>query len=134
MANDYEFFNQQNPNMLFDLRQVYAIHIIAPILISLEEHKENNNFFQWYEKLTISLYTNIYQKLKEPERLEYEKEKEKCLKKLNEYREVYKGTDKNPLKVYELKNALIELEMWLKDKMEDHGLFGKAGEVDWDEI
>jgi hypothetical protein len=43
MAKDYNFANQ-NPNMLFDLRQTYAMQILTPILILLEQYRDTNDF------------------------------------------------------------------------------------------
>jgi hypothetical protein len=110
------------------------MQILTPILILLEQYRDTNDFSKWFEKLTEALYTNIRQKLTDDERKQYLVEKEKCLKVINQYAGVYRGTDKDPQSCYRVKMALLDLEMWLKDMMEEHGLYGKGSEVDWDEI
>jgi hypothetical protein len=135
MARGDDSFMPVNPNILFDLRQTYAMQILTPILIQIEEFRDRNMYQQWFEKLTMGLFINVYQKLDEDEREEYKEKKNKTLKILNENPSVYKGIDKqNPERNYKVKTALIELELWLKDKMEKHGLYGKGSEYDADEI
>jgi len=123
-----------NTNMLFDLRQTYAIKILEPILLAIESHRENNEFTGVYEKMTRSLYANIHQKLKEGDKNEWLELKEKVLRIINKYPDAFVGRDNNPQSIELIKDALQEMEMWLKFKMEENGLFGKGYEYDWDEI
>jgi hypothetical protein len=117
-----------NSKMLYDLRQVYAVEILRPILVAIEWHREKNEFSQWFEKLTMSLHTNINQKLDGGEKKEYEAILTKTINEINRLRDTFSGHNKDPQKVYQVKIALKELEMWLKGKMEKHGLFGKGDE------
>lgn len=123
-----------NPNMLYDLRQTYAMQILTPILLNIESDRDNLKFENWFNDLTVSLYANIRQKLSEEERKEYLEEKKETIKIINKYPGVYRGNDKSFKESYLLKEAILNLEMWLKDKMEEKGLFGKGGDYDWDEI
>lgn len=132
--NNNEDFMNQTPNMLFDLRQTYAMQILTPILLDLEFFRSECNFKKWFETLTERLYTNVYQKLDDPERTEYGALKNKIIKELNTYKNAFVGTSKNEEERYRVKQALFELELWLKAKMEEKGLYGKGSEYDWDEI
>jgi hypothetical protein len=132
IATDYG--DIKNPEMLWDLRLTYATELLAPILREIEIARTENNFMKWYELLTMNLHTNINQKLTTDEREEYETEHQKVLKVINEFPTVFKGTDKSPPTLYKLKIALKNFEMWLRDKMEDHGLFGRIAVYDEDEI
>jgi len=134
MTKNDDFQVGGNPNMLYDLRQTYAMHILTPILILIEQYRESNDFKKWYDKLTSSLYTNIYQKLTEEEREEYKGQNEKCIAILNQYPNAFAGRDTTDKNLFIVKQSIVTLEMWLKDKMESHGLFGKGSEFDWDEI
>ena len=135
MAKDDDFGFPDNPKILFDLRQTYAMQILTPILIALEIARSNNDFQKWYDTLAYSLYVNIYQKLEEDEREEYKKVKEACLQTLHSKKLAYQGTPGQSIEdVHIVKSALMDLEMWMKSKMEDHGLFGKGSEYDIDEI
>ena len=127
MASDY---TPENPNILFDLRQTYAMSILTPILLLIEEHRTKNEFPQWFDKLTMSLYINIYQKLTEGEREEYKTILQGTLNVINKYPEAYKGKDKTFEEVHKIKSALATLEMWMKDKMEETGMYGKTMSYD----
>ena len=123
-----------NPDMPYDLRQTYAMGILTPILISIEMHRTKNEFSQWFDCLTMGLHTNINQKLDEDEKKEYTKIETKTIETLNKHPSVYQGKDKSALQVYEVKIALKQLEMWLKDKMQKRGLFGSGWSDDEDSL
>jgi hypothetical protein len=72
-----------NPDMPYDLRQTYAMYILTPILVKIEEARMGNNFREWYNLLTMSLHTNIYQKLDDEQRKEYDDLNTSILKRLN---------------------------------------------------
>jgi hypothetical protein len=116
-----------NPDMPYDLRQTYAMYILTPILVKIEEARMGNNFREWYNLLTMSLHTNIYQKLDDEQRKEYDDLNTSILKRLNgELRNCFCGTEKSPQSVYNVQSLLKELEVWLRDKMQKSGLFGNT--------
>jgi hypothetical protein len=127
-------FIPDNPQILYDLRQTYAMNILTPILLEIEDLRNRNLFIGWYEKLTYSLYTNIYQKLTEKEREEYQTIYDSINDILNKYPESYQGRDKDIGGIYKVKQAILKLELWLRNKMEEKGLFGKGFVYDEDEI
>lgn len=129
-----EEFAPTTPSMLFDLRQTYAMQILTPILLELELYRGESNFMKWYETLTDKLYVNVYQKMDDNERNEYKIKLNSTIKVINENVNVFKGFSKEEQKKHCVKEALKELELWLKSKMEDKGLYGKGSEYDWDEI
>jgi hypothetical protein len=117
---------ESREEMPFDLRHTYAIGILTPILLSIELCRENNKFPEWFDKLTMSLHTNIHQKLLEDERKEYNIKLNETIKVLNDHPDTFQGRDKDPRKIFIVKRALKDLEMWLKDRMQEHGLFGSG--------
>jgi hypothetical protein len=127
-------FTPENPQILYDLRQTYAMSILTPILLDIEELRNENQFVGWYERLTFSLYTNLHQKLNDNEREEYKELYNLTNEILNKYPECYNGKEKNIEKIYKVKQAILKLELWLKNKMEEKGLFGKGFVYDEDEI
>lgn len=109
--------------LLYDLRQYYA-RIVGEILIQIATARKEKRFMDYYDWLD-SLYTEINQKLDVDERKEYLNVLKETQDVINKYEQVYLGKlDKNDAK-NEIYNALNELDMWLKDKMEAHGLYGR---------
>lgn len=129
-----ENWEPSNPNVLFDLRQTYAMKILTPILEELEVVRTKNDYRIWWELLTTHLYVNVHQKLSDDERTEFDLKEKETMNVLNKYPNVFKGMDRNPEGTYLIKKSLMTLEMWLKNKMEEKGLYGKGSEYDWDEI
>jgi hypothetical protein len=117
-----------NPEMPYDLRQTYAMNLLTPILIGVEEARRKNDFREWYNLLTMSLHTNVYQKLDDELRKEYDRLHEELLQTIScvELRNCFAGRDKDPIKIYKVQKALKELEIWLRDKMQKSGLFGSS--------
>lgn len=123
-----------SPTVLYDLRQTYAVSILTPILIEIEISRRERNYEKWFELLTDHLYTNVNQKLSDKEIVEYETLLNRTIKLINEYPNVYGGRDKGPRQNYIVKESLKKLEMWLKKRMDDCGLYGKGNQYDIDEI
>jgi len=125
-----------NPDMPYDLRLTYAMHILTPILVKIEDARRNNDFAEWYHLLTMSLHTNIYQKLNDDLRKEYDTLNAKIIKELTseELRDCFAGRNKSSDKIYKVQLLLKELEIWLRDKMQKNGLFGSSlyGDMDDD--
>lgn len=115
---------ESSGDMPYDLRQTYAMGLITPILLEIEIYRSKNDFYNWFEKLTMSLHTNINQKLLDVERKEYEKVLEETITVLNNNPSIFSGKDKSPENMYKVKMQLKKLECWLRDKMQQHGLFG----------
>lgn len=132
--NNNEDFMNSTPNMLFDLRQTYAIHLLTPILLELRTYRREESFIKWFETITEDLYVEVNQKLSPGEREDYSELYNKTIAVLREFANAYRGTDKTPERKARVKQALMQLEMWLKNKMEEKGLYGKGSEYDWDEI
>jgi hypothetical protein len=127
-------FSPTNPNMLFDLRQTYAMQLLTPILLEIKFHRKNADYQRWFETLTEDLFIEVNQKLTPEEREEYKRNYDKCVGVLNNYSTAYKGTNHNQEQKALVKQAIINIELWLKEKMEEHGIYGKGSEYDWDEI
>jgi hypothetical protein len=133
MAKDYENFNEK-PEMAWDLRLTYAMKILTPILESIEYYRTNSNFQKWFDYLDLHLYTNINQKLRDEEKEEYIELVKKTITELNKYPDAFAGTSKDMKEIYPVRNALRNMEMWLKQKMEENNLFGGGSDYDPDEI
>ena len=134
MTKNDDFQVGGNPNMLYDLRQTYAMEILRPLLIAIEYHRDKNEFVPWFDKLTMGLHTNVNQKLSEEEREEYNKLLNDTIKELNEHNDTFMGRNKDAKEIYTVKMIIKNLEMWLKIKMEESGIYGKGFVYDPDEI
>ena len=115
-----------NPEMPYDLRQTYANGILTPILLELEILRDKDDFSSMYKKLTMSLYTNLNQKLGLQEREDYQKLLTETISEINKYPDTFRGHDKSTEKVHKIRLVLQKLEMWLKDRMQEHGLYGSG--------
>ena len=122
------------PNVLYDLRQTYAINILTPILVEIEIRRRERDYEKWFELLTDHLFTNINQKLADDEIKEYNALVQEVLTVINKYPDVYGGRDKSAQPNYLVKESLKKLEMWLKKRMDEAGLYGKGSSYDIDEI
>lgn len=127
-------FAPTNPNMLFDLRQTYAMQLLTPILLEIKFHRKNGDYQRWFETLTEDLFIEVNQKLTPEERNEYREVYSNVVKILNAYSTAYRGTNHNQEYKAIVKQAIIKIELWLKEKMEEHGIYGKGSEYDIDEI
>jgi len=78
---------------------------------------------EWFNSLE-HLKIEINQKLSKNEREDYQKELNKCVTVLNNYSSEFNKTSNNNDGVFKIKNALRNLEEWLKIKMEENKLFG----------
>lgn len=115
-------------DLAYDLRQRYA-EIVGTILVKIAEARERKCFVDWFSQLD-DLHTEINQKLTKIERGEYDKKLGEVIKTLNENKESYLGKENDPEKINKVKMALKELDMWLKQKMEEHNMFGSKKDVE----
>lgn len=124
MAWNYNNYNsnEDNKELVFDLRQTYA-KLLENILFRLAEARINKKYIDWFEALD-DLHTEINQKLDEDEKEVYNKELKKCVDILNQYPAAYNKQTSSPTENFIIKQALKDLELWLKDKMELKNMFG----------
>lgn len=108
--------------MAYDLRARYAT-IIGDILEEIALARAAEDYPRLYSFLDY-LHTEINQKLSEKERKEYKTKQDACIKIINANKAEYLGTSKDAGKRNNIYAALKELELWLKDKMEKHKMFG----------
>jgi len=113
--------------MAYDLRGRYA-QIVGDILEEIALARSKRNFPRWFMFLE-DLHIEINQKLTTAERETYAKELEKCVNILNENASAYKGTSGNGEDKYKIYNAIQDLEMWIREKMEKNKMFGSK----WDD-
>ena len=112
--------------MAYDLRTRYA-QIVGDILEEIAINRDKRNFPKWFSLLE-DLHTEINQKLSTKEKENWGDELKKCVEILNKNSSAYKGTNENGEEKYLVYNSIKELEMWLRDKMETHKMFGVTGE------
>ena len=121
---DYGSADNIDTSMIWDLRQVYAIDIVGQTLKDIKIARNINNFSTWFKLLKRDLATEINHKLdilEKPLVKEKIKEIEKIIVK-NE--NAYSGTSSSSEEVQNIEEALCDLEMYLKQLMEEHGMFG----------
>jgi len=124
MAWQYKNYNDSDDanELVYDLRQTYA-KLLDEILTRIAEARIAKNYVGWFEALD-DLHTEISQKLDEDEKKEYEKSLKECVIILNDYSNAYNKRSLNREETFKVKSALKNLELWLKEKMEVHHMFG----------
>jgi len=120
--------NTEEKDLIYDLRQTYA-QLLDEVLKRIAENRYEGNYNKWFNALD-DLHTEIHQKLTPKEREEYQEKLKECLTILNKFPETYNGASKNQENNYKIKMALKQLELWLKDKMEKHRMFGAKEEAE----
>jgi len=124
MAWKYNDYNNSDDNneLVYDLRQTYA-KILSEVLERIVIARTNKNYCGWFEALD-DLHTEISQKLDKDEKVDYEKTLKECVEVLNKFPNAYNKRGGSSLEYFEIKSALKNLELWLKEKMEQHHMFG----------
>ena len=122
------FGDEVNTELVYDLRQTYA-QILDEVLKRIATQRYLGNFAEWFNALD-DLHIEVWQKLLDEERTEYKDELKKCVAVLNKYPNVFNKTDKNNENIFRVKTALTDLEKWLRDKMEEHAMFGLKEDED----
>lgn len=114
--------SDDNKDLVYDLRQTYA-KLLDEILTRIAEARVTGNFVGWFNALD-DLHTEISQKLDEDEKKTYEKQLNACVLILNQYTSAYSKQNTRREDVFKVKCALKNLELWLKEMMENHHMFG----------
>lgn len=118
--------NKPDQELVWDLRQTYA-EIVGEVLKRVAECRVKKDYAAWYDSLR-DLFIEINQKLKDKERVEYKDKLKKTLQTLNDHSGAYNKKDSTPDKVNKVYLALVDMELWLKQKMEEHRMFGAKEE------
>jgi len=124
--NNYDNSGDNN-ELIYDLRQTYA-KLLDEILCRIAECRLHKDYIRWFEALD-DLHTEISQKLKEGEKKDYEKNIRLCVETLKKYPAAYNKQSQEIEGVYAVKSALKNLELWLKEMMEKHKMYGAREEV-----
>lgn len=122
----YGKFNQdsfdKSAELAYDLRQTYA-EIIGVILKRIVEARYTNDYSLWYKALE-DLFIEVNQKLTEQERKDYDERIMETNKILNQYTKVYQRKERSKEGLVAIQKTLRGLELWIKERMEDHKMFG----------
>jgi len=129
MGFNYNSYDNSGDNneLIYDLRQTYA-KLLDEILTRLSECRIHKDYIRWLEALD-DLHTEISQKLKKDEKIEYEKQLRICVSVLNKYPAIYNKQSQEIEGVHAVKSAIKNLELWLKEMMEKHKMYGAREEV-----
>jgi len=119
--NNYDN-SDDNKDLVYDLRQTYA-KLLDEILTRIAEARITMNYVAWFNALD-DLHTEISQKLDKDEKINYEVKLKECVTILNAHTSAYNKSGSNRESVFKVKCALKNLELWLKEKMENHNMFG----------
>jgi len=114
--------------LAYDLRQIYA-RIVGEHLGIVADARMKKDYPAWFEALE-NLYVEINQKLKTKEKTEYTELKNKVVKILNENKSAFHKLSNNAEQISNVINALRDLDMWIKQMMENHNMFGSKRDVE----
>lgn len=122
------YYDSGSSELIWDLRQTYA-EIVSEILRNIANARSNEDFPTWFNLMDDQLYVEINQKLTEKERKRYVEIKNTTLGILNKFPVAFKVKQAKPNERYQIKQELKTMEMWLRDMMEKHKMFGAKEEV-----
>ena len=114
--------------MIWDLRQIYAIEIVGQTLKDIKMARNLNDFSNWFKLLKRDLATEINHKLDKLEKPLVKDKIKEIEKIIVKNQNAYTKTQCSAEEIQELEEALCDLEMYLKQLMEEHGMFGKKEE------
>ena|SRR3989344_2236301 len=115
--------NVNNPEMAYDLRQIYAMEV-GRHMQEISDARKANNFYLWYKCLE-DLKTEIAHKFKsKDDAKEYEDLKNKIKVLANKYIQTWSGSPYKQRESEEIDQSLRELEEFLYKKMQEAGMFG----------
>ena len=123
---DYNAYNPQN-ELIYDLRQTYA-EIVSEVLKGIAMARREKNFASWFDFLE-DLHTEIHQKLTKKEREEHSQRIANTIQVINKHPLAFQGKFATATERYVLYKSLKELELWLRDMMEKHKMFGAKEEI-----
>lgn len=113
----------EQKELAWDLRVTYT-QVVGTISIKIAEARENRDFQRWFNLLE-DLHTEINQKLTEKERKEFEEKiLNDCLNILGKNYEAFMRKSQDPKEVTTVYRSIKKVEMWLKQKMDGHNLYG----------
>ncbi len=119
-------YNDDANVLVYDLRQKYA-EIVGGILEEIARARSEERFKDWFNWLR-NLRVEINQKFNNKEREEYKEVLDRVINSLNKSSAAYLGQNSDPKEIEKVKLALEDLDLWLRDKMEKHKMFGSKGE------
>lgn len=114
--------------LIWDLRQIYAVDILGQTLKDIKMARNFNDFATWFKLLKRDLATEINHKLDKAEKplvKDLIKETEKIIIK---NKNAYTNQPCSNEEFQKVEEALCKLEMYLKQLMEEHGMFGMKEE------
>ena len=125
---DYGSADNIDTSMIWDLRQVYAIDIVGQTLKDIKIARNINNFSTWFKLLKRDLATDINNKLDDAEKPLVKTKIEDTEKIIVQNQSAYLGGSTSAEEIQNLEEALCDLEMYLKQLMQEHGMFGQKEE------
>lgn len=136
---DNDGVTEFNSNLLFDLRQIYAQHIVGQHLLDIMEARKKDNYLI-YHKCMKDLFIVVRHKIKKDYTSIFSNKKIDPLEEYNyllkvatvvanKYPFVWLGKDKNPQACQEIEFALNNIEMFLYHVINKANLFGGEGRI-----
>ena len=121
MAWNYEM-NQPDKELIWDLRQTYA-EVVSEVLRRIASLRYEKDYAGWFSALD-DLHTEVNQKMDDTEKDDYEDLFDATVEILNLYPNAYNRKSTAPKEVFAIYSALKTMEIWLKEVMERHKMFG----------
>ena len=125
---DYGANSDLDNGMIWDLRQIYAIDIVGQTLKDIKNARNLNDYPIWFKLLKRDLATEINHKLSKEEKPLVKNKIKETEKIIVKNQNAYLKQSCSAQQVQELEEALCDLEMYLKNLMEEHGMFGAKEE------
>lgn len=123
MVNDTS--SNDDKELIYDLRQIYAIQIVGETLKQIAYLRKTNQFPAWFRMLKRDLRIEISKGLTEKEIKLIEHKIHLTKHIINKFPNEYLGKTHEANAHESIEEALIELEILMVSLMEKHSMFGK---------
>lgn len=135
MAYPKSFGDDDQEQLAYDLRQIYANQIVGDHLLDVAQARKSNNYSAYFQALK-DLYIVIHHQFQDEENddKEYKKLLKKIVETAKKYSEVWLKKSIDPEAIAQIENVLNDLELFLYKKMSETNMFGSKYQYDEDEI
>lgn len=130
MGYDNDSYDDDQKELIYDLRQIYAIKLVGQTLQEIMFARKTNNYSLWFKLLKRDLLTEINQKLDNEEREEIDFLIKEVIATINKNRSAYLNKSSNPDQHQAIEDILIKLEKELRILMEKKKMFGAKEEAE----
>lgn len=118
--------------LLYDLRQIYAVEILGEHLKDIMRARKHDNYHSYFKCLKdtwIVVRHKVKKKDKEKVTEDYLNLMGKAVELINKYPHSFTGSNPKMEDCAQIENILNEVEIFLYEQIEEAGIFGKSQKI-----